>query len=80
MDAAEGFEPIHAGKPNVEENDVESTVGRPFESPFRRFGGFSDVAFVGEDGREGFADASFVINDEDVWFRGHGLEKLSKYV
>src|SRR6266849_3430762 len=48
---------------------------RAFQGAFRRFGGFGDVAFVGEDGREGLADAGFVVNDEDVRFQRHGLEK-----
>jgi len=75
LDAAERFEAIHAGEPDVEQDDVEAAVGGAFQGAFRRFGGFGDVAFVGEDGREGFADAGFVVNDEDVWFRRHGLEK-----
>ena len=72
LDAGEGFEAVHAGKPDVEEDNVEAAVGGAFEGAFGGVGGFGDVAFVGEDGREGFADAGFVVDDEDVGFGGHG--------
>jgi len=71
LDAAQGFEAVHAGEPDVQENDVEAAVGGAFQSAFGGFSGFGDVAFVGEDGREGFANAGFVVDDEDVWFGRH---------
>ena len=71
LDAGECFEAIHAGEPDVEKDDIEATVGRAFEGAFGGFRGFCDVAFVGENGREGFADAGFVVNDQDVWFGWH---------
>ena len=74
LDAAEGFEAVHAGEPDVEKNDVEAAVGRAFEGAFGGLGGFGDVAFVGEDGRKGFADAGFVVNDQDVRFGGHRVK------
>jgi hypothetical protein len=63
LDAAEGFETVHAGKPDVEKDHIEAAVGGAFESAFGGFSGFGDVAFVGKDRREGFADAGFVVND-----------------
>jgi len=47
-------------------------VGGAFQGAFGGLGGFGDVAFVGEDGREGFPDSGFVVNDQDVWFGRHG--------
>ena len=65
------FETVNAGKPDVQEDDVEAAVRCAFKSAFGGVGGFGDVAFVDKDGREGLADAGFVVDDEDVRFRGH---------
>jgi hypothetical protein len=63
LDAAEGFETVHAGKPDVEKDHIEAAVGGAFESAFGGVRGFGYVAFVGKDRGKRFANASFVVND-----------------
>jgi len=71
LDAAESFKAVHSREPDVEKNDVKTTVRSALQGSLGRLGGFRDVAFVGEDGRQGFADTSFVVNDQNVWFGWH---------
>jgi hypothetical protein len=73
LNAGESFQAVHAREPDVEEDDVEAAVGSAFDGTFGGVSVFGDVALVGEDGRERFADAGFVVDDEDVRFRGHLL-------
>ena len=71
MQAAEGFEAIHAGKPDVEKNDFKIAASGAFERFFGGLGAFDLIALVGKNRREGFANAGFVVNDEDVRMNGH---------
>src|SRR5262249_46063176 len=79
LDAGKGFETVHAGEPDVEEDHIKAAVGCPLDGALGRVGGFGDVAFVGEDGRQGFADAGFVVDDKDLRFRGHPSFRSAKY-
>jgi len=77
LNAGESFEAVNAREPDVKEDDVEAAVRGAFNGAFSGVGGFGDVAFVGEDGRERFADAGFIVDDEDVRFRGRSRSELS---
>ena len=71
MHAAEGFETVHAGEPDVEKNDFEIAASDAFERFFRGLGGFDVIALVAEDRRERFSNAGFVVNDKNVRVRRH---------
>jgi len=75
LNTGQGFETVNAGEPDVEEDDVQATVGCTFDGAFGGIRGFGHVALVGEDGGERFADAGFVVNDEDVGLGGHAFRK-----
>ena len=66
LNTAESFKAVHAREPDVQKNDVEAAVRGAFEGAFGGLGGFGDVAFVGENGRQRFADAGFVVDDQNV--------------
>jgi len=53
LNAAEGFHAVHAGEPDVEENDFDGAGGEAFEGEFGGFHGFDGVALVAQDGGEG---------------------------
>src|SRR5262249_48996491 len=71
LQAAEGLKAVHAGKPDVEKNDFEIAARRAFQRFFGGLSGFDVITLVAEDGRERFADASFVVNHKDVWMGSH---------
>ena len=62
----EDFEAVDAGEPDVEQDDVEGGFAEQIETVFAARAGGGFVAFVLEDAAEGFADAGFVVDDEDV--------------
>src|SRR5215813_8430486 len=71
LHTAESFEAVHAGKPNVEEDDFEIAAGGAFQGFFGRLSAFDVIALIAKDRRERFADARFVVNDQDVRMRRH---------
>ncbi len=71
LDAAEGFHAVHAGEPDVEENDFDGGRVEAFEGEFSGFDGFDGVALVTQDGGERLADAGFVIHDENFGADAH---------
>src|SRR5258706_14541344 len=71
LQAAKRFEAVYAGKPHVAKDYFEIGARGTFERFFGGFGGLDVIALVAEDGRERFADAGFVVNDENVWMRRH---------
>src|SRR5262249_34399250 len=77
LNAAEGFEAIHTGKPDVEKNDFEIAARGTFERFFGGLGGFDVITLVAEDRRKRFANAGFVVDDQDVRMSGH--EKVVAY-
>src|SRR5579864_6983613 len=71
LKSAEGLEAVHAGEPNVEEDDFHVAAGGALERFFGRAHGFDDVTFILQDGGKGFANAGFVVDDQKVRARGH---------
>src|SRR5579859_1145816 len=74
LQAAERFESVHAGKPDVEKNDFEIAVCGAFQGLFRGLGRFDVIALIGKNRSERLADAGFVVNNEEVRMRRHKLE------
>ena len=64
------FETVDAGEPDVEENEVEGAFAELVETIFAAGTDADLVILVFEDAAQGFADAGFVVDDEDV---GHSL-------
>src|SRR5262249_30674408 len=71
LDAGEGFEAVDAGKPDVQEDDVEAALRCALDGAFGGFGHFGDVAFIGEDVREVFGDYVYIVKDKDIRFGRH---------
>ena len=65
LDFFQHLNAVHARQPDVEQDDVKLAGLESFQASFAAADGFHTIAFVLEDIGEGFADAGFVINNED---------------
>ena len=61
-------QPVHAGKPDVEDDDVVWRARDAIEARFTGVDGIDRVAFVAQNAAERATDARFVVDDEDRWF------------
>ena len=60
----EGRESIHAGQPDVEQDDVVHAACDPLEAAFAAVDGVHLVAFIAEDPAKRGAYTRFVVDDE----------------
>src|SRR5712692_4530795 len=80
LQAAERFEAVDARKPDVKKNNFQITDGGTFQGFLRGSHGLHLMAFVAEDRRERFANAGFVVDDEEAWSSGHGAMSVPLWV
>src|SRR2546428_4193177 len=76
LQAAECFEAVDARKPDVKKNNFQITGGGTFQGFLRGSHSLHLMAFVAEDRGERFANAGFVVDDEEAWFSGHGAVSI----
>ena len=73
----QGFEAVHSGQPDVEQDDVEGALAQSLQAGLATVGGRGLVAFILEHALERLPDAGFVVHDEDVMHAG-GRERERK--
>src|SRR5205823_3197476 len=71
LNAAEGFEAVHAGQPDVEKRDFQIAKRAALQSLFGGSNGVHLIALVFENQRERLADAGFIVDDQNVGARRH---------
>ena len=57
---------VDSGQPDIEQDYVEAGFAKQIETVFAARADAGFVAFVLENALQGFADAGFVVDDEDV--------------
>ena len=70
LDHLEGFDPVHAGKPDVQKNQVGRVFFDDLEGLLAASDGPDLVALVGQDPLQGLADALFVVDNQDRFIHG----------
>src|SRR5713226_4209642 len=68
---AERLQAIHAGEPDVEEDDLDITICGAREGFFGRSHRFDEITFVLQDGGKRFANAGLVVDHQKMRARGH---------
>ena len=66
LNARQRFHAVHAGQPDVEQNRVVILAGQLFQALFAGFDRWQSVAFVFEHAAQRFADAGFVVHNQDA--------------
>ena len=64
-DLAEDFNAVEAGQSEIEENEVIGALADGVEPGLAVVGGVDGVAFEVQQGLEGFANAGFIVDDQD---------------
>src|SRR5581483_6930852 len=75
LDLLQRFEAVHAGKPDVEQDEIEGTFAQKLEASFAGGDGGSFVTFVLQDSGERLLNSDFVVHDEDVV---HGQKRVCR--
>ena len=65
-DFSQSIEAVDAGKPDVEQDDVERRLLHHVEASLAAFDGRDGVSLVGENSGEGVANSGFIVNNEDA--------------
>jgi hypothetical protein len=71
LQAAQRFEAVHSGEPHVQQQQLEITRGHAVQSFLGGADGFHVIALFLKDGRKRFADAGFVVHDEEMRSKRH---------
>ncbi len=64
---SQGRETIHAGQPDVEDDEVDGLAGYPIKTVFSAGDGVDCVSLVAQDSRQRCPHARLVVNDQDGW-------------
>jgi hypothetical protein len=66
-ETGERRQPVHAGQPHVEHDEIHGAARDPIETVLSGRDGFDGVPFVTQHARQRGPDARFVVDDEDGW-------------
>src|SRR5215471_12694276 len=74
LDAAERFQAVHARQPDIEKHDFKIAAVDAFEGLLGRANGIDAILFIAKNGREGLANAFFIVDNQDFRFHTHRSE------
>ena len=61
-------QPVHAGQPHVENDQIDRAAGDPLEARLTARHGFDAVALIAQHAAQGGPHPRFVVDDQDGWF------------
>ena len=59
------FQSVYSRQPHIEQHATKRPLGKGLQTGFAGFNRLGDEAFVAQDGAERFANAAFIVDDEN---------------